>query len=131
MYKTKQLDIILSYVKSLGDTHFTVKKLYDYFCEHNLSIGVTTIYRNINKLIEKGVVKKYIIDGQSEACFQYINERCDQVHYHLKCKECNKLLHVDCESLDSIISHMSSEHKFLIDFDRTILYGLCDNCIDK
>ena len=38
------------------------------------------------------------------------------------------MVHLDCQHLEEVCRHLSSEHHFRIDPRRTVLTGLCDHC---
>ena len=48
--------------------------------------------------------------------------------FHCKCEKCGKLIHLHCEELQEIQSHLLGEHGFQLDPRRTVLYGLCEGC---
>ena len=77
----------------------------------------------------KGTVRKYSFDGKTCACFQYIDEEqsCHN-HFHLKCLNCGKLIHLNCDHLAEISSHIAEHHGFLIDSSQTVFYGVCAEC---
>ena len=57
-----------------------------HFAEKNISIGIATIYRQLEKLVAEGKIQKYFIDEHSAACFEYAGEKCnpEEQHFHLK-----------------------------------------------
>lgn len=132
LYKTKQREAILKYLIEHKDKHVTVNQIADYFSENNTSVGVTTIYRHLEKLLEQGMIRKYTVDGTTGACFQYAgqNDECHE-HFHLKCEKCGHLIHLECSHLNKLYDHICDEHGFQIDTFRTVLYGVCKNCINK
>jgi len=128
-YNTKQREAILSHIASLGGSHVTASQIVEHFEDEAISIGRTTVYRHLAKLTESGKIRRYTIDGISGACFQYINHNEDcQVHLHLKCENCGKLLHLSCTMLSEIQKHMSDQHAFQINPVKTVLYGKCESC---
>ena len=130
-YKTKQREAILNYMLEHKNSHVTVNKISDYFSEQGTPVGVTTIYRHLEKLLEQGLVRKYTVDSTTCACFQYASqeEECHE-HFHLKCDKCGKLIHLECSHLDQLIKHVYSGHGFEIDPFRTVFYGRCKECIN-
>ena len=62
-YKTKQKDAVLKYMIDHKDTHVTVNQISDNFAENGTPVGVTTIYRHLEKLLEEGFIRKYTVDG--------------------------------------------------------------------
>jgi Fur family ferric uptake transcriptional regulator len=84
--------------------------------------------------VDAGTVRKYTIEEGKCACYQYVgdseyNHCCE--HYHLKCSECGKLLHVSCEFMDEINEHIKNEHNFIIDNSKTVFYGICKECANN
>ena len=59
-YSTKQKEILLDYLKSVENKHFTAGEVCEYFKGHG--IGQSTVYRRLDKLVEEGVIKKYTVD---------------------------------------------------------------------
>ena len=130
-YKTKQKEILINYFKSSPGVHITAGDV----CEHCKSvgenIGQSTVYRQLEKLVDEGIINKYIIDPGSPACFEYVGEDSHQdsdVCFHCKCEKCGKLIHMHCEELEEMGLHIMKEHGFKVDAVRTIIYGLCEEC---
>ena len=128
-YTTKQGELILSLLKNEAGRHFTADDIIKALSEKGSSVGKATVYRHLDKLIKSGRVRKYIVDEGSSACFEYLDDShgCHE-HYHLKCSSCGQLLHVRCEYLDEVSSHIFEHHGFEISPEKTVLYGICEKC---
>lgn len=129
-YKTRQQDLLLSCFKSMGHRHFTAEDVRAYFEKREVSIGIATIYRQIEKFVAAGTVQKYFLGEQNAACFEYVGEDCHREvpHFHLKCEKCGRLIHLECHDLEKLSSHLKAEHGFALDPFRTVFYGLCESC---
>ena len=132
-YKTKQREEIIEYLKAVPGDHITVSDVYDYFKNKGNSMGQTTVYRQLERLVDEGLVNKYIVDSNTPACFEYMDP---EVHasgtcFHCKCEKCGRLIHLHCEEMDEMAGHLKLEHGFSIDPRRTVIYGVCDDCIEK
>lgn len=128
-YNTRQKNIIYEYISKNKDRHYTVDELCSLLNNDNFKVGKTTVYRFLENLCDKGIVKKYKIDDSSSACYQYLNEDCKE-HYHLKCIGCGELIHTDCKLLSEMSKHFYDEHSFMIDNSKTVLYGRCSHCME-
>lgn len=128
-YNTKQGELILTLLKSEPGRHFTADDIIRALSENGKSVGKATVYRHLDKLIKSGSVRKYIVDEGSSSCFEYIggDNHCHE-HYHLKCSSCGRLLHVKCEYLDEVAEHILGHHGFVISPEKTVLYGICEDC---
>ena len=129
-YNTRQRSRLLEYMQAVPGEHFTAKDVCDYFQACGAPIGVATVYRQLERLVEEGLVNKYIIDANSPACFEYVDRQatCGEECFHCKCEKCGKLIHLHCEELVQIRSHLKEEHHFTLDPLRTVFYGLCEDC---
>lgn len=133
-YKTKQLSEILSFLKSTEGRHVNANEVCEHFKAAGISVGTTTVYRHLEHLVEQGLVAKYIVDGTTSACFEYVgdHEKTDQNrNYHCKCEKCGKLIHLQCHEVDDLIRHMQEHHGFQIDPSRIVFYGICCECRNK
>ena len=129
-YNTRQRSRLLEYMQAVPGEHFTAKDVCDYFQACGAPIGVATVYRQLERMVEEGLVNKYIIDANSPACFEYVDRQatCGEECFHCKCEKCGKLIHLHCEELVQIRSHLKEEHHFTLDPLRTVFYGLCEEC---
>ena len=127
-YNTKQRELILNVMKN-ATGHLTAQDITKAISEEGYNVGSATIYRYLDKLVESGEVRKYIVEEGKSACYQYVghNHDCRQ-HYHLKCSRCGKLLHVECEYLDNVEAHILKHHGFVLNNEKTVLYGICSEC---
>lgn len=77
-YQTKQMKQILAYLQTIEGTHVTAADVCSYFKEQGINVGTTTVYRNLEKMVEQRLVAKYNVDGTSSACFEYLGaeEHC-------------------------------------------------------
>lgn len=129
-YKTRQREAILNYMVEHKNSHVTVNQLSDYFESKGTPIGVTTIYRHLEKLLEQNLVRKYSTGGSNGACFQYAprDKECRE-HFHFMCEKCGCLFHLECERMAELYSDIFSKHGFRIDPFRTVIYGICQKCL--
>ena len=88
-YQTKQMAELLAFLKSVPGSHITVNDICDHFKKEGITVGMTTVYRHLERMVKQGVVAKYIIEGSSSACFEYIGgqDNCEPPScYHCKCE---------------------------------------------
>ena len=133
-YRTKQREILIEYFRRKRGTHLTAGDVCRYFKEQGISIGQSTVYRHLESLVDDGIIKKYVIDCNSPACFEYSGEEYDEKKdccFHCKCEKCGKLIHMHCEELEEISHHLLKEHKFKLNPMRTVYYGICEECVEK
>lgn len=130
-YRTKQMAEILSYLQSMQGSHVTVHDIHAYFKSKNISVGTTTIYRHLDRMVAEGIVAKYVVDEKSSACFEYLGDKSHYhptVCFHCKCEKCGKLIHLHCKELEAVYLHLLNDHGFQVDAPRSVIYGLCEDC---
>ena len=132
-YQTKQKTQVLAYLQTIAGQHVTAAQVFAHLSAQGSSVGATTVYRCLERLVEDGVVNKYIIDSNSPACFEYVGarEEGETSCFHCKCERCGVLIHLHCEELNELAGHLSAEHHFRLDPFRTVFYGLCEDCSTK
>ena len=131
IYRTKQRERLLAYLQSVEGKHITAAEVYRYFHNGGTEISQSTVYRQLERLVDEGLLNKYIIDAGTPACFEYVGTHShaqSSVCFHCKCVQCGKLIHLHCEELEAIGGHLRSEHGFALDPQRTVLWGLCESC---
>ena len=64
-YKTKQMSEILNLLQQMEGTHVTVADICGYFKKKGIAVGMTTVYRQLDKMVSEGLVAKYVVDGTS------------------------------------------------------------------
>lgn len=123
-YKTKQRETILNYIQQQKNRYVTANELWNAFQKNGTEIGLTTIYRHLEKLENKGVIRKYNINGSS-ACYK-MAEKEDR--FLLKCENCGQLVRFNCRDLESLYAHFNQAHHFAINPYKTVFYGKCSRC---
>ena len=132
-YKTRHQEELLCYFKSIPGKHVTANDVCAHFFRLGQPMGLTTVYRQIERLVVLGVVKKYVVEG-SGACFEYVGEdfsEHDTNCFHCKCTSCGRLIHLECHDIAALEEHLERDHHFYIDKTRTVFYGLCQECKSK
>lgn len=132
-YRTKQRVNILKYLKENNANHVTADEIIEYFKKIDNPIGKSTVYRYLDNLVQENIIRRYITPERGmSACFQYIdNEESCNSHYHMQCTNCGALIHLECDEINELSNHILKEHKFKLDTCKTILYGECENCINR
>ena len=122
-YNTKQKDLILSVIKKQSG-EFVVKDIYD---KLNGKVGLTTIYRLVDKLVEEKQISKSI-GKDKNTYYQYLETCQHENHFFLKCELCGKIDHIDCDCIKDLSNHIIKEHNFKLDKSNIIINGICKNC---
>ena len=127
-YNTRQKRELLKFLKARNLQHFSVDEVVFEMQTRGEKIGRSTVYRFLESLAEQGTVRKYQ-NVQGITQYQHVDSdaRCD-AHFHMMCRQCGNLMHVDCSLMQAMADHLMKDHGFLLDPRETILVGLCQKC---
>lgn len=127
-YNTEQKRKIIDFLKINSERHFTIDEIAESVCEEE-TLGKSTVYRQVSKLLESGDIRRFEASNSKSFVYQYANVKasCND-HYHLKCVDCGRLIHMECVKLDKVREHIKKEHGFIVGCDRSVIYGKCAEC---
>lgn len=57
-----------------------------------------------------------------------MKEKIRLLSYHCKCEKCGRLIHLQCNEVESLKQYMMNRHGFEMDALRTVFYGVCSEC---
>lgn len=112
-----------------GGEHMTAGFIVAELARRDVKIGMTTVYRHLDHLTGEKLIRKFVIDGRSGSCYQFVQEPPEHEHFHLKCNDCGELVHLDCERVSDLVQHIFDDHTFRLDPTKTVLYGRCKRCL--
>ena len=127
-YRTRAQEELLTFLKTAPGRHHTAAEIKEHFSEMDKPIGVATIYRQLERFVDEGKIQKYILGPGESACYAYVEDQQCATHFHCKCEVCGKLIHLNCDELKEIQSHLLKEYRFSLDSGKTVFYGICDQC---
>jgi len=127
-YKTKQGEQITALLKKYSDKHLTADEVSELLRDEGNAVGKATVYRNLDKLVAGGQVRRYTLEDGNPACYQYIGSEQCREHFHLKCLRCGAVIHLECDYLSDLNRHLLEHHAFEVDNSKIVLYGICGNC---
>ncbi len=129
-YNTRQRATILEILKE-NSAHLSARDIIERLKSRGEKIGPATVYRTLDRLCEQGVIKKFVIDERSGACYQYAELGDCENHFHLKCVSCGTLFHLDCNFVADMEKHFFEDHGFTVSSGKTVIYGTCSACSGK
>lgn len=130
-YRTKNRDALAAYLRSREGEHVTVNEIHDHFRSCGSTMGVATIYRQLEQLVAEGQMRKYVVGSGSAACFEYIGARQGHARFiHCKCEKCGKILHIEKSEIEEMARLLEKRSGFRMDNVQTVLYGVCGDCAE-
>ena len=110
-----------------SDRFRTAQDLHDDLRRAGDRVGLTTVYRELQKLSEVGE-----IDALTNPAGETIYRRCRsrQHHHHLVCRSCGRSEEVAGDEIEEWASRTAAGHGFSSVTHVAELYGLCGGCAD-
>ena len=129
---TSQRLMVLNILSAHGDEHLTVEEIYDLAKEESPEIGLATIYRTVQVLLELHVIEKVTFDD-GFARYELNGEETGSGHrhHHAICTQCGKVYSLETDLLDTLEKQLFESLGFEVTDHEVKLYGLCSACRRK
>jgi len=127
LYATEQRQQLLAFLMEHRDKQFSVEKIAAELARHT-DISLSSVYRNIKKMVSDGDIVRRAVDGSRKFSYQYVGDVACRDHLHLKCDHCGMLVHMDSRFTEEILNSAALNALFHIDRKKTLLYGSCEEC---
>lgn len=127
-YETGPRKRLLEFLKAHCDEQFSAAAIAERISDaEGAGISLSSVYRNIDKLVQEGSVRRFEGEDGKKSLYQYIGGECSE-HLHLKCTECGRIIHVDERTTEALLHTALDSSDFSIDEKKTLLFGVCGEC---
>ena len=117
-----------------SEKHLSAEEIYIKAHAMNPAIGMTTIYRTLDILVEMRLVNKFDF-GDGRARYELTEGPKGALHHHhLICTSCNRAIDYtdfideEVELLTKTEKVLAKKYNFKISRHQIQFYGLCENC---
>ena len=123
---SKQREVILEIIKE-NQIHPTAEEIYQLVIKKSPRISKSTVYRNINILVEQGSIRKItMVTGPDR--FEYVHED----HQHIICENCRRVMDFCYNfNIPQIEKNIIKQLKNTFEVNNVIIYGICEDCKSK
>jgi Fur family ferric uptake transcriptional regulator len=118
---TIQKTKILEHLKAVK-THPAAEQVYLSVREEIPSISLATVYRNLNRMAEEGIILKLEVNGE----FRFDGDTCG--HQHCVCTSCGKIIDVFQKEINAYALKRMRSRYFTPDCVNIMFTGLCRSC---
>ncbi|MDD4557235.1 MAG: transcriptional repressor [Alphaproteobacteria bacterium] len=125
MKYSRQRELILKTLQE-NRIHPTAEKVYDLIRQTLPNISLATVYRNLNRLSDAGIIRR--IEGV-DGIFRFDGEIHE--HHHFICKKCGQIYDLSNEGCEDLKEKFAATSGFIIDDCDITLQGTCNKCITK
>jgi Fur family ferric uptake transcriptional regulator len=103
----------------------SAQDLHDQLKASGQSIGLTTVYRNLQALADAGQVDVLRTDS-GESVYRHCSS--GDHHHHLVCRECGTTVEVQADVVEQWATEVAAKHGF-VDITHTVeVFGRCGAC---
>lgn len=121
---SKQREIILNVIKDMH-THPTAEEIIEKVHDIDKKISKSTVYRNINILVNNGIIRKISMPFGSDR-YDYFHK----IHNHIVCEKCGKVFDFNCElPIELKEAIMNQLHNKITLTDNIKINGICNDCM--
>jgi Fur family ferric uptake transcriptional regulator len=105
----------------------TAQQLYDRLRRRGHPIGLATVYRTLDALVDAGLIEP-LTHFRDALCYRLCR---DGHHHHLVCAECHSIAELRECDLQEPLARAAAEHGFLATGHHLEVTGLCAACAVK
>ncbi len=116
---TPQRELILQAVERLE--HATPDEVLAEVRTHSSAVNASTVYRTLEILEELGLIRHAHLSDRAPT----YHSTSDHEHFHLVCRNCQKVISVDPDVLTPVTDRLAAEHDFTVDVGHLTVFGTC------
>lgn len=121
---TRQRRAVKDVLETLEGFH-SAQEIYDLLLDRGESIGLSTVYRNLQLLTDADEV-----DALRNDDGETLYRRCSTGHHHhLVCRQCGRAIEVDGPGVEKWADALAEKYSFS-DISHTFeIFGTCQECV--
>jgi len=121
---TSQRRLLLDIIRDAGDDHLDADELFRRAKEREPRISLSTVYRNLNLLLDLGLVAQH--DFAQDHRHYEIN--IAPGHHHLVCRDCGRVFEFESPLTEEMRRTVEDASQFEIMDVRVTMQGRCPEC---
>lgn len=123
---TRQRGEVLALLTETDDFR-TPQQLHAILRERGAKVGLTTVYRTLQVLVDAGQV-----DTMRLPSGEQLYRRCSRTHHHhLVCRDCGSTVEVEGPAVEKWADKVAAEHGYA-DVSHTLeIFGTCPQCAQR
>lgn len=130
---TQQRLLVLQMLSEHSGRHMAAEDIYELIREDYPEIGLATVYRTLQLLLEMQLVDRINLD---DGCVRYeighlFEGDMKHNHHHLICRTCGKVLPFEDDLLEELERHIEEDTGFHVLDHELKFYGQCKECLNK
>jgi len=130
---TNQRLVVLETLETSSNQHLTAEQIFDLVKADNPEIGLATVYRTIQVLLELHLIDRVNFDDGSER-YEIVRmgtKGARHHHHHLICINCGKVFEFEEDMMEGLETEIEKKTGFHVIDHEVKLYGYCKECGGK
>lgn len=122
---TVQRQLVYHAAYKLGG-HPTADAVYETVVKKHPSISKGTVYRNLNRLSENGLLRRIQLPNNADRFDLDVKKHC-----HIICTECGRFDDLNEQYLNDVIKAVEQQTGYELDPHGLVFSGICPDCRKK
>lgn len=106
-----------------SDGHLSASEAFDLARSQGIDVSLSSMYRILNNLYEKGYISKFITENKIEVYDKTLSE-----HGHMICEKCGKTADINLNNFKKVLS---KELKCDVTAYKLTISYICPSCKEK
>jgi len=129
---TVSREVILDFL-SRTSKHMSAKEIYATLYKMYPGLGLTTVYRTLDLLVQTGLINKFKFGGGQNR-YEFKSGKKKEHHHHLICTKCGRIIDYsdfideELELVKKTEQTSARKHNFTVLDHNIEFYGLCEKC---
>jgi Fur family ferric uptake transcriptional regulator len=126
---TNQRMLVLEIMAERPEQHLTAEEIYDLAKKEGSAIGLSTIYRTVQVLVDLSVIDKVSFDdGFARYELGSFDTKSKHHHHHAICSRCHKVFSFKGDLLEPLEQALIDRSGFYVTNHEVKLFGYCREC---
>lgn len=122
---SRQQDVVRESIMNRFD-HPTAEQVYKTARRNCPKISLATVYRNLDRLVNEGVVNKFTVQDEPD---HY--DPAQEEHYHVHCKCCKRIYDIETKIYCQLSDIIREQTEIEMESIQLLAEGICKKCIYK
>ena len=118
---------LLEFFYSSDRQHFTGEQVHELLRARRITVGIATVYRGMNQLVDAGILTRNFFGGGS-AVYELTDAKR---HDHMVCLSCRRVDEFSDRVFEVVKRSAAEAMGYVLAPRQTALYGYCQECQRK
>ncbi len=109
------------------DKFSSAQEVYAQILKSKKAVGLTTVYRTLQKLSESEEVD-FLRRDDGEGVYKVCEK---EHHHHLLCSKCGTSVEFQSDKFENLVKSIAAENGFVVQDHEAEIVGLCKKCSKK